>query len=209
MFAQKPMKSRSKMIKLRERKAITNLVDPEIKFLDVKSITNPTWNGLFVPLTDVPQGASLNQRQGSFIHPKRCEIRGCTEYSGNDDVLRLVVCRLLYDEFGAAVSNLLTDTGTAIGVFSAGNIDFLGQSIADRKIEVLHDQTWVVTGDWHKFQPFHIKLNLMADEHNAVRYRSSGANDMPVEGALVMMLISQQSAGPSVSYFARTSFTDS
>ncbi len=207
MFAKKPMKVRSKMTQPRERKAINLLVDPEIKYLDVPGITNATDAGTLIPLIEVPQGASLTQRQGSFIHPKRCEIRGTITQQGTD-IVRMMVVRLLYDASTASVGDILTGTPSLTGAFSPGNIDFLGQSTSDRKIEVLFDETYGVASAWHDTLPFHIQLNLRDDIHNAVRFRSSGANDIPVEGALALLLISQQNAGPSVSYWSRITYTD-
>ena len=170
-------------------------LDPEIQAFNTSVNQSFDYNGIIVPMSDIPQGTGPNQRDGNVIHAVSLDYNLRLVVAATSPVTcRFLICRLLQPESGLTVSEVIDNVGSGLAPNAQYNTETHGQSSEDRRIEILYDRTVSVSTSYKPVVQIKGSLSLGGDSHSLVRY--SGSSLPPVTGAYVGIVISSL-AGPA------------
>lgn len=185
-------------------------LSPEHTFFDYQVAgATSDYNGLVYNVSQVVQGGAYNQRDGTVIHPVKLRLSWLTVCGSTSDAIRCLLIRTHSDASGFVIGQVLQFTGSSQGVLSDYNMEFHGQGKADRRIDILYDETVELSTDWHRLQVRTHTIPLTNSEYNLIRYPNAGGA-VAATGALFVVFISTQAAaaGAVVGLNTRLSFLD-
>jgi hypothetical protein len=189
---------------------IPRAIRPEIDRFDVGGFYVSVANGYSSPLTAIAAGTAAGDRIGVNIRPLHLELRGFIRTpAANLDMVRVMIVRLLYDSSTINVNQIVENTSSPYGVVSAPNWDYFGQEKADRRFEILYDQRFTVSPNWHADQHFVANLDLSKAERALIKYPQAGGTT-PVLGGLHLISFSTSAfaTSASVGFYSRLQYYD-
>lgn len=189
---------------------------PEVSQLDTFTNANYPIAPTLLPLSDIAAGSNFSNRKGAIVRPIRLEVTGVvsvqTVATANWDVLRITVCRLLYDETVAAGPDLYQSAVAGLYTSAAFARDVIGQSLMDARLEVLHDHRFAVSSFYQGDIPFQWSIPLSGGPNGLIRYSDAGGTNKPLKGAIVAFICSDNGTvaqQPVLNCTWRLLFTDS
>jgi hypothetical protein len=133
-------------------------------------------------LTNIAQGAGYNQRDGVNIAPKRLRfaMEITMDTSGSSD-FRVILARTWYDQSAMSSTDAVSPSGgNAYNVVGAYNRDFIGQSRADSRLEILDDR--IFEGNLGAKCNYYYSVEIPLG--GLIRYLQSNATSVPVDGGI-------------------------
>ncbi len=159
-------------------------------------------------LASVSQGASYNQRDGAILHPEFLQVRGviAMDPAGANSV-RIILAQLHYDQANLTATDAVAPLGGVNwNITGAYNRDFVGQGLSDRRMTILHDETFVNSTNWHATHHYELRIRLSG----IIRYLQSNATNVPIDGGLVLFYCDAPTTAvhATVQHYSRLVFTD-
>lgn len=186
------------------------ILAPELQFYDITSTYTSVPAGSSLALSGLSQGDGANNRDGVVIHPVSLELRLGMICGLSTDSIRVIISRHLTDLAPYNVTQILESVTAGIGFVSPYNMEYHGQSQADRRIEILYDTTINVGTDWHNRQTRSVSIPLNTAKHNLIRYLTGNGTNVPIMGGLMFQTFGNQAGvnAPIIVVYSRLHFLD-
>ncbi len=183
-------------------KYLKGIINSELKYNDTTATNLPISSaGSIQQLTDISQGTDNNQRNGNSLLMKSVFIRGKVELADSDVScqLRMIIFRDTMNQGSIPlVGDVLNNVGSTISVFSPLNENRPGRfKIVYSKLFTLNKNGM----DSHIFKTF-----IKTDKH--IKYTGPLGSDEFKNQYYILLISSEATTFPSVSYFNRVRYYD-
>ncbi len=182
---------------------------PEINYFDVIESAGVSMSlaGSIDGLADIPAGDVDQTRNGNLITYHSNELRVSIARNGADAFFRIILAQLKYDQQTSTVNDPIESVGTNAAMTAAYNRDFVAPMAQASRMKILWDHRGFVD-TYHPQVVLHHRTDSLPLKY--ARYLESGANNVSVDGGLVLFWYSTVAANqPVMVYYNRVEYLDS
>lgn len=186
---------------------IRKLINVEHKYFDVNTTVTGSQTGFVAPLSLIPQGDNVSERDGDSVKIQSFEMNGSVfrnPAATANEAFRILVVRDLQNPGSTPpASDILETVGSVNAPYQY--VDYINGPDMNKRFTIIYDEL-TYTDTYHPVKQFSFKTNH--DCHTYFR-GAAGATASMGNGTYFIVVLSDLATSPSTFYFSsRLRFTD-